>query len=75
MVAASLTALPASAQDMQMTPWKDMPAGVYTVDKYHASLTWKVMHAGLSNYTARFKSFDADITFDPADITKSKVSA
>ncbi|MBW7912062.1 MAG: polyisoprenoid-binding protein [Alphaproteobacteria bacterium] len=75
MAAASLTALPASAQDMQMTPWKDMPAGVYTIDKYHASLTWKVMHAGLSNYTARFKSFDADITFDPADITKSKVSA
>lgn len=71
----SLTAASAFAQDMKMTPWKDMPAGVYSIDKYHASLTWKVMHAGLSNYTARFKSFDADITFDPADITKSKVSA
>lgn len=70
---ASFAATPAHAQDM--TPWKDMPAGVYSVDKTHASLLWKVSHAGLSNYTARFKSFDADITFDPADLTKSKVTA
>lgn len=70
---ASFAATPAHAQEM--TPWKDMPAGVYSIDKTHASLLWKVSHAGLSNYTARFKSFDADITFDPADLTKSKVTA
>lgn len=70
---ATLAAAPAYANDM--TAWKDMPAGVYTVDKTHASLTWKVSHAGLSNYTARFKSYDAEINFDPADITKSSVSA
>lgn len=64
---------PASAQDM--TAYKDMPAGVYAVDKTHASLTWKVSHAGLSNYTARFKSFDAEIKFDPKDVTKSTVTA
>ncbi len=70
---ATLAAAPAYANDM--TAWKDMPAGVYTVDKTHASLIWKVSHAGLSNYTARFKSYDAEINFDPADITKSSVSA
>jgi len=68
-----LSALPAAAQEM--TPWNKLPAGVYSLDKYHASLTWKVSHAGLSNYTARFKSFDAEITFDPADLSKSKVTA
>lgn len=65
--------LPALAQEF--TPYAEMPAGVYSVDKNHASLTWKVSHAGLSNYTARFKSFDAQITFDPADVTKSTVTA
>ena len=70
---ATLATAPAYANDM--TAWKDMPAGVYTVDKTHASLIWKVSHAGLSNYTARFKSYDAEINFDPADITKSTVTA
>lgn len=69
----ALATAPAYANDM--TAWKDMPAGVYTVDKTHASLIWKVSHAGLSNYTARFKSYDAEINFDPADITKSTVTA
>lgn len=70
---AALATAPAYANDM--TAWKDMPAGIYTVDKTHASLIWKVSHAGLSNYTARFKSYDAEINFDPADITKSSVTA
>ncbi len=70
---AALATAPAYANEM--TAWKDMPAGVYTVDKTHASLIWKVSHAGLSNYTARFKSYDAEINFDPADITKSSVTA
>lgn len=68
-----LSAAPAFAQEMN--PYSELPAGVYNVDKSHASLIWKVSHAGLSNYTARFKSFTADITFDPADITKSSVVA
>lgn len=72
-VAALVSTSPALAQEF--TPYAQMPAGVYSLDKNHASLVWKVSHAGLSNYTARFKSFDADITFDPADVTKSSVKA
>ena len=72
-MAAGFGAYPAAAQDM--TPYKDMPAGIYKMDVHHASLTWKVKHVGLSNYTARFKTFDAAITFDPADIEKSSVKA
>jgi len=72
-VAAISFSTPARAQEF--TPYDQMPAGVYSLDKTHASLIWRVKHAGLSNYTARFKSFDADITFDPKDVTKSSVKA
>lgn len=64
---------PALAQEF--TPYAQMPAGVYSVDPKHASLVWKVSHVGLSNYTARFTKFDAKINFDPADVTKSTVTA
>ncbi|MCH9807571.1 MAG: YceI family protein [Alphaproteobacteria bacterium] len=52
----------------------DVPAGTYKVDPTHASLTWKVSHIGLSNYTARFTKMTADLTFDPAKLDQSKVS-
>ena len=52
----------------------DVPAGVYVLDKTHASVTFQVMHMGLSKYTARFATFDATINLDPADPTKSTVS-
>lgn len=51
------------------------PAGAYSVDKTHASVQWQGLHNGLSWYTARFTSFDIQLTFDPADVTKSKVTA
>lgn len=69
----SALALPAFAQDV--TPFKDMPAGAYQLDKNHASLTWKVRHMGLSNYTARFKTFDAEININPKNPEKSTVTA
>jgi polyisoprenoid-binding protein YceI len=43
------------------------PAGAYTLDKDHASITWKVSHFGTSTYVARFNEFDAALTFDPAN--------
>jgi len=58
-----------------MTPMSEMPAGVYTLDPHHASVTWSVNHQGLSNYTARFTKMDATITLDPKDPTKSKLVA
>jgi polyisoprenoid-binding protein YceI len=53
----------------------DVPAGTYTIDSTHASLTWKVSHMGLSNYTARFTKLDAKLTFDPAKPETSKLTA
>jgi polyisoprenoid-binding protein YceI len=53
----------------------NVPAGAYTVDKAHASLVFRVSHLGFSNYTAQFKSFDAQLQFDPANLAASSVTA
>lgn len=53
----------------------DVPAGEYTLDKLHASLIFRVDHLGFSNYTARFKKFDAKLNFDPKNLAASSVTA
>jgi polyisoprenoid-binding protein YceI len=53
----------------------NVPAGAYTLDRAHASLIFRVNHLGFSNYTARFKRFDANLQFDPANLAASKVVA
>ena len=66
----AFAAAPALAQAAPI----DAPAGEYVLDKTHASLTWKVKHLGLSNYTARFASFDSVLVLDPKTPTKSTIS-
>lgn len=51
----------------------DVPAGAYTLDRSHASLLFRVDHLGFSNYTARFRNFDAKLQFDPANLAASSV--
>ena len=53
----------------------DFPAGVYKLDKSHASLIFKVSHLGLSNYTARFTRLDAELQIDPANPGAARVTA
>lgn len=74
LAAATLVALP-SLSHANPTPYSEMPAGVYELDEAHASLIWKVSHLGLSNYTARFTSFDAELTFDPESPENSSLVA
>jgi polyisoprenoid-binding protein YceI len=50
-------------------------AGVYHLDKSHASLLFRVNHIGFSNYTARFKHFDAELHFDPQNVSAAQVTA
>jgi polyisoprenoid-binding protein YceI len=52
-----------------------VPAGEYGIEKNHASVTFKVRHLGMSDYTARFRTMDASIMLDPANITNSRVTA
>jgi len=64
---------PSTAPAIDATP-VDVPAGSYTLDKSHASLIFRVDHLGFSNYTARFRKFDATLTFDPANLAASTVT-
>jgi polyisoprenoid-binding protein YceI len=63
----------AAAPDKFVMP--NVPAGDYTLDKSHASLSFKVNHLGFSHYTARFSEFDAKLKFDPANPATSTVEA
>ena len=72
LVMAFALATPALAQT---TAPGTLPAGIYVSDETHTSVTFKVNHMGLSNYTARFAKADAELNFDPADPTKSSVKA
>ncbi|MBB4121095.1 YceI family protein [Martelella radicis] len=57
---ALLFALPANAAEEQAAP-----AGHYLSDPAHTSVTWRVSHFGLSNYTARFTGISADLEWVP----------
>ena len=70
LAAAAALSLPAAAQLAS-----DVPAGTYKIDPAHASLTWKVSHMGMSNYTARFTKLDATLAFDPAKPETAKLTA
>ncbi|MBY0407178.1 MAG: YceI family protein [Rickettsiales bacterium] len=70
MLGAFVAAMPAAAL-AQTTPLSEMPSGTYSIDPAHTSVTWRVSHLGLSNYTARFAKVSGTMDFDPADPTKS----
>lgn len=50
-------------------------AGVYTLDKHHASLVFAADHLGFSNYVGQFTRFDATLTIDPADPEAATLTA
>jgi polyisoprenoid-binding protein YceI len=52
----------------------DAPAGAYTLDPAHTSLLFRVDHLGFSRYTARFKKVNAELQFDPNDLSASNVT-
>lgn len=71
------SAAPAPTPKAEIAPpiAADIPAGAYTLDKSHGSLIFRVNHLGFSKYTARFKRFDAQLQFDPANLAASSVTA
>ena len=73
---AATEAAPAEAAAIEAAPAAEVAYGkaaTYKIDPTHASITWRVNHFGLSNYTARFKNFDATLTFNPADVAANAV--
>jgi len=71
----ALICISLSFRSYAQTPYQEMPAGVYQLDKTHAQIIWRVSHLGLSNYTARFTGFDAQLTYDPKNPEASTVQA
>jgi polyisoprenoid-binding protein YceI len=67
----SLGIIPAQAADLPAVP----PAGDYQLDKAHASVTFRVLHLGLSHYTARFTHLDAALHLDPEHPENSRLTA
>ncbi|MFC2951249.1 YceI family protein [Marinicaulis aureus] len=51
------------------------PAGEYRTDPAHATLVFRILHMGLSHYTAGFSDFSATLYFDPAAPETMNVSA
>lgn len=51
------------------------PAGDYASDPNHASVEFKLQHLGLSSYALKFRTYEATVSFDPANIADSKVTA
>ena len=70
----ALLTLAAAAQGATSTnPPPAVPKGVYTLDKPHTSLIFRVSHIGFSNFTARFTRLDARLETDPSNLGASKL--
>lgn len=61
-VVAPIAAGPALGQPAAAT--LDHPSGAYVLDREHASVIWRVSHLGLSHFTGRFNTINADLTLD-----------
>lgn len=62
-----------TTQEQSTTPF--VPAGHYTLDKSHSTITFKLSHIGFSFYTGLFSSFDATLDFDPARLETATLTA
>jgi len=76
LLSAPVALLPAVASAQVATDPAAAPAGTWTLDKRHASLTMKVTHFGTSHYTFRFAqgAVDGSYVYDPAKPLDTKVS-
>lgn len=72
-VASPVPAAIARDESASLNP-ADAPAGAYTLDPRHASVTWRIRHLGLGLYTARFDTIAGTLAFDPANPANSNIN-
>lgn len=53
----------------------DLPAGAYRIDPRHATVSFRIRHMGLSWLTARFDAEAGELTLDPEDPSRSRLTA
>jgi polyisoprenoid-binding protein YceI len=61
-----------AAPELRKDP-RQATAGEYKLDLHHASVTMKLSHDGMSNYTLRFNGISGHYDYDPAHPTRSKI--
>jgi polyisoprenoid-binding protein YceI len=66
---------PAAPPAVSANPGADMLPGTYKVDPDHTTILFRVSHIGMSNFTAQFRRFDAQLTLDPKAPEMSSVTA
>lgn len=52
----------------------DQPRGEYALDPKHASVIWRVRHAGVGVFVGRFDDLKGSLTFDPDHPERSSVT-
>ncbi len=57
------------------TDYKTIPAGAYTADPHHSSVTFRIVHMGLSNFTGRFNNVSGDMVVNPQEPTAVNMQA
>jgi polyisoprenoid-binding protein YceI len=78
---AASTAAPATPAEPAGEPSRtaalapNVPAGEYKMDHAHSTLIFRISHMGFSNYTARFRRFDAKLQFDPRNLPATQLTA
>ena len=53
----------------------DLPSGTYRLDSRHATVLFRIRHMDLAWLTARFDAKDATLELDPADPSRSRLTA
>ena len=53
----------------------DFPGGHYVLDPRHASVIARVMHMGVSLYTVRFNTLEANFDYEPAHPESTRLTA
>jgi polyisoprenoid-binding protein YceI len=52
----------------------EQPAGAYTLDGRHASVIWRLRHAGVGIFAARFDTIAGTLNFDPVSPANSTIA-
>ncbi|QYU69697.1 YceI family protein [Leptolyngbya sp. 15MV] len=71
--AALLLLLPPADAAFSQPARSEAPSGLYRADPTHTSITWRLNHWGLSNYTARFVGYAATLQFDASQPERSRL--
>lgn len=69
------TGTSSATEDVPEEAASSTAVATWSVDKAHSSVGFKVRHLAISKVSGRFHEYDADLRFDPADLSTLEASA